>query len=60
MTKRLAIVASHVIQYQDPLFRLLAAEPDIHLTVLYCSRHGLETFRDADMATTLRSGRVVS
>lgn len=53
MTYRLAIVASHVIQYQDPLFRLLAAEPDIDLEVLYCSRHGLEQFRDADMATTL-------
>jgi glycosyltransferase involved in cell wall biosynthesis len=50
---RLAIVASHVIQYQDPLFRLVAAEPDIDLTVLYCSRHGLEAFRDADMGTTL-------
>jgi len=50
---RLGIVASHVIQYQDPLFRLLAAEPDIDLEVLYCSRHGLDTFRDADMATTL-------
>lgn len=50
---RLAIVASHVIQYQDPLFRLLAAGPDIDLTVLYCSRHGLEAFRDADMGTTL-------
>ena len=50
---RLAIVASHVIQYQDPLFRLIDAEPDIDLTVLYCSRHGLESFRDADMATTL-------
>lgn len=53
MTYRLAIVASHVIQYQDPLFRLIAQEPDIDLTVLYCSRHGLEQFRDADMATTL-------
>src|SRR5438552_1065947 len=50
---RLAIVASHVIQYQDPLFRMIAREPDIDLTVLYCSRHGLDAFRDADMATTL-------
>src|SRR6059058_2205544 len=50
---RLAIVASHVIQYQDPLFRLIAAEPDIDLTVLYCSRHGLQAFRDEDMGTTL-------
>ena len=31
MTRRVAIVASHVIQYQDPFFRLLAADPDIDL-----------------------------
>lgn len=53
MSYRFAIVASHVIQYQDPLFRLLAAEPDIDVEVLYLSRHGLDAFRDADMATTL-------
>jgi glycosyltransferase involved in cell wall biosynthesis len=51
--KRLAIVASHVIQYQDPFFRLLAQEPDIDLTVLYCSRAGAETYRDEDMKATL-------
>jgi len=50
---RLAIVASHVIQYQDPFFRLLAEEPDVDLTVLYCSRQGAETYRDEDMKTTL-------
>ena len=50
---RLAIVASHVIQYQDPFFRLLAQEPDVDLTVLYCSRQGAETYRDEDMKTTL-------
>lgn len=54
MPSRLAIVASHVIQYQDPLFRLIAREPDIELEVLYCSRHGLDAFHDTDMATTLR------
>jgi len=52
--KRLAIVASHVIQYQDPFFRLLAKEPDIDLTVLYCSPAGAETYRDEDMKTSLR------
>lgn len=51
---RLAIVASHVIQYQDPFFRLLAADPEIDLTVLYCSRHGLDVYRDEDMQTSLR------
>jgi glycosyltransferase involved in cell wall biosynthesis len=51
---RLAIVASHPIQYQDPFFRLLAKEEEIDLTVLYCSRHGAKTYRDEDMGTTLR------
>ena len=54
MRHRLAIVASHVIQYQDPFFRLLALDPEVDLTVIYCSRHGLDTFLDADMATSLR------
>jgi len=51
---RLAIVASHVIQYQDPFFRLLAADPEIDLTVYYCSRAGADLYRDADMKTSLR------
>ncbi len=51
---RVAIVASHVIQYQAPLFRLLAREIDADFTVLYCSRHGAEAYHDVDMGTTLR------
>ncbi|HEX9983236.1 MAG TPA: glycosyltransferase family 4 protein [Thermoanaerobaculia bacterium] len=51
---RLAIVASHVIQYQDPFFRLLAREPELDLTVLYCSRDGAEVYRDTEMQTSLR------
>ncbi len=51
---RLAIVASHVIQYQDPFFRRLAADPDVDLTVFYCSRAGAEVYRDEDMGTSLR------
>ncbi|HEV7921142.1 MAG TPA: glycosyltransferase family 4 protein [Thermoanaerobaculia bacterium] len=50
---RLAIVASHVIQYQDPLFRRIAAEPDIGLTVLYCDRRGSDAFHDQDMNATV-------
>lgn len=52
--RRVAIVVSHVIQYQDPFFRLLAQEPEIDLTVLYCSRHGAETYLDREMGTELR------
>ncbi|MGH9422570.1 MAG: hypothetical protein ACRD3J_21515, partial [Thermoanaerobaculia bacterium] len=51
---RVAVIASHVIQYQDPFFRLLASDPDIDLTVLYLSGAGAETYRDKDMGTTLR------
>jgi glycosyltransferase involved in cell wall biosynthesis len=51
---RVAIVASHVIQYQDPFFRLLAADPDVDLTVLYLSNAGAQTYRDKDMGTTLQ------
>jgi glycosyltransferase involved in cell wall biosynthesis len=54
MTYRLAVVASHVIQYQDPFFRKLAATDDIDLTVYFCSREGAEVYRDVDMGTSLR------
>jgi len=51
---RVALIASHVIQYQAPFFRMLAAQPDLDLTVLFCSRAGAEVYRDADMQTDLR------
>lgn len=54
MKKRVAVVASHVIQYQAPFFQRLAREHDIDLTVLYCSRAGAEVYLDADMQTTLK------
>jgi glycosyltransferase involved in cell wall biosynthesis len=38
---RLAILVSHPIQYFSPLYRALAQQPEIDLTVLYCSRMGL-------------------
>jgi len=43
MAIKLAFVLSHPIQYFSPLFRKLARQPGIDLTVLYCSRHGLES-----------------
>jgi len=50
---RIAILASHVIQYQAPLYQRLAADPRVDLTVLYCSRAGLDTYRDKEMGATL-------
>jgi glycosyltransferase involved in cell wall biosynthesis len=52
--KRIAVVASHVIQYQDPFFKLLASDAELDVTVLYCSRAGLDDYRDSEMQTTLR------
>jgi glycosyltransferase involved in cell wall biosynthesis len=52
--QRVAIVASHVIQYQDPFFRLLAQEPALDVTVLFCSDEGASVYRDVDMGTSLR------
>lgn len=52
--RRLAIVASHVIQYQDPFFRQLADDPEIDVTVFYCSRAGADVYHDNDMQTSLR------
>jgi glycosyltransferase involved in cell wall biosynthesis len=43
---RLAILNSHPIQYFAPLYRRLALEPEIDLTVYYCSRQGLEAYAD--------------
>lgn len=54
MRYRVALVASHVIQYQDPFFRMLAEDPGIDLTVLFCSPAGAESYRDAEMQTELR------
>lgn len=51
---RVALIASHVIQYQDPFFRMLASAPDIDLTVLFCSTAGAQPYLDKDMQTTLR------
>ena len=37
---RLAVVNSHPIQYFAPLYRRIAASPDIEIQVYYCSRQG--------------------
>lgn len=43
---RLAALYSHPIQYFAPLFRELAARPEIDLTVYFCSRQGLDMSYD--------------
>lgn len=43
---RLAYLVSHPIQYQAPLLRLISAEPDIDLTVFYCSDLSIRQYHD--------------
>jgi len=45
---RLAYVVSHPIQYQVPLLRRLAQEPDIDLTVFYCSDCSVQGYVDGE------------
>src|SRR5436305_15239443 len=43
---RLAYIVSHPIQYQAPLLRRVAQEPDIDLTVFFCSDQGAREYVD--------------
>src|SRR5882672_8680655 len=43
---KLAILNTHPIQYFAPLYRRLAQEPDIDLTVYFCSHQGAEEYFD--------------
>lgn len=43
---RLAYVVTHPIQYQSPLLRRLALEPDIDLTVFFASDHSVQGYAD--------------
>lgn len=51
---RLAALTSHPIQYQAPLFRLLARDPAIDLTVFFCERAGAERYVDPDFGVAVR------
>ena len=49
---RLAVLTSHPIQYQAPLFRKLADHPRIDLMVYFCSDRGLRPTKDAGFGVT--------
>ena len=49
---RLAIVASHPIQYLGIYFRLLHQHPDVDVNVFFCCDHGQQASLDRDFATT--------
>jgi glycosyltransferase involved in cell wall biosynthesis len=50
---RVAVVVSHPIQYYAPLYRALAAAPELDLTVLFAAKIGLEVRRDVKMGVDM-------
>ncbi len=50
---RLAYVVSHPIQYQAGLLRLLAAQLDIDLLVLFCSDFSVRSYKDEGFGTAV-------
>ena len=53
-TFRLAYVVSHPIQYQSGLLRLIAAQPDIDLLVIFCSDFSAKNYKDAGFGAEVR------
>jgi glycosyltransferase involved in cell wall biosynthesis len=51
---RVAWVASHPIQYQVPVFRALAKMPELDLTVVFLSEHGMEPTLDPQFGRLVR------
>jgi glycosyltransferase involved in cell wall biosynthesis len=47
-------VATHPVQYMAPIFRRMAAEPQLDLHVAYCSMRGAEAALDPDFATNVQ------
>ncbi len=53
-TIRLAYVVSHPIQYQANLLRRIAADPEIDLTVFFCSDFSAKAYKDSGFGMTVK------
>lgn len=51
---KLAIISSHPVQYQAPLYKYLSADEEIDLFVYYCSKWGLEDYHDPELKASFR------
>lgn len=54
MKLKLAILNTHPIQYFAPLYEELAKQENIDLTVLYCSKWGVEEYVDPQFKTSFK------
>jgi glycosyltransferase involved in cell wall biosynthesis len=51
---RVLAVATHPVQYQVPIFRRMAAHPNLDLQVAYCTLRGAEAARDPEFGATVK------
>lgn len=51
---RIACLVTHPIQYQAPMFRHLAASPELDLTVFFLSDISMREYRDAGFGVRLK------
>jgi glycosyltransferase involved in cell wall biosynthesis len=52
--KRLAIISTHPIQYNAPLFAKLAQEPELQIKVFYTLSQGAEEVKDLEFGKTIK------
>lgn len=50
---RILIIASHPVQYAIPTYRRFAEEPDVEVTVAFCSLIGAEPMDDPDFGVSI-------
>jgi glycosyltransferase involved in cell wall biosynthesis len=51
---RVLAIATHPVQYAAPLFRRMAARPDVDFQVAYCTLRGAEAAHDPDFGATFQ------
>ena len=51
---RVLFVASHVVQYQSPIFRRLATHPELDIHVAYCTLKGAEAAYDPEFGAKIQ------
>ncbi len=54
MKKKIAIITSHPIQYQTPLFRELAKNPEVELMVYFCWNFGITESLDPEFGRKIK------
>lgn len=54
MAWKLAVLTSHPIQYQAPLFRRMSTAPGVDLTVYFCWNFGVEQSFDKDFGIAIK------